>query len=188
LAQIYEGMYLLDNAAVREGWDTAKSIVTATLEKHGATLLSARRWDERRLSYPIKGKNRATYLLTYYNIPGSSIPAMRRDFELNETVLRSLELAVDEIPESESEHVTAEGAEDFKVPTPPDDDHVDFVEEPEDEFGNRPRREDREAAATEGSADADKTDADKTEGDSTEATTEAKTEDNTEAVEKTEEA
>ena len=178
MAQIYEGMYLLDNAAVREGWDTAKSIVTATLEKYGATILSARRWDERRLSYPIKGKNRATYLLTYYNIPGDSIPAMRRDFELNESVLRSLELAVEEIPESEAEHVTAEGAEDFKVPTPPDDDHIDFVEEPEDEFGNRPRREDREEAETEASS---------TEASADDSADES-TEDNNEAVEKTEEA
>ncbi len=137
-------MYLLDNAAVREGWDTAKSIVTNTLEKYGATILSARRWDERRLAYPIKGKNRATFLLAYYNVPGDAIPAMRRDFELNETVLRSLELAVDVVPDSEAEFVTAETSEDFKVPTPPDDDHVDFVEEPEDEFGNRPRREDRD--------------------------------------------
>lgn len=148
MAQIYEGMFLLDNAAVREGWDTAKSVVTKTLEKHGATILSSRRWDERRLAYPIKGKNRATFLLTYYNIPGDEIPAMRRDFELNETVLRSLEIAVDEVPETEAEFVTAEGAADFNVPTPPDDDHVDYVEEPEDEFGNRPRREDREDAGS----------------------------------------
>ncbi|MFT7486942.1 MAG: ribosomal protein S6 [Candidatus Paceibacteria bacterium] len=142
MAQIYEGMFLIDNAVVRESWDTAKKIVTGILEKHGATILSARRWDERHLSYPIKGKNRATFLLTYYSIPGDEIPAMRRDFELTESVLRSLELCVDAIPESEAEFVTAEGAEDFKVPTPPDDDHVDYVEEVDTDYGDRPRRDD----------------------------------------------
>jgi small subunit ribosomal protein S6 len=142
LERIYEGMFLIDNALVREDWNKAKSVVTEILGKHGGTVLSARRWDERRLCYPIKGKNRATFLLTYYNIPAENIPSMRRDFELNEGVLRSLELVVDEIPTEESELVEKEGAADFKVPTPPDDDHVDFVEEPDD-FG-RDRRDDRD--------------------------------------------
>ena len=82
-------MYLLDNAAVREDWNAAKSIVVGTLEKHGGKVLTARRWGERRLAYPIKQKNRATFLLTYYEIPAENIPDMRRDFELNESVLRS---------------------------------------------------------------------------------------------------
>lgn len=133
MAQIYEGMFLLDNAAVREDWNAAKSIVTGTLEKHGATVMTARRWDERRLAYPIKKKNRATFLLTYFQIPGENIPAMRRDFELNDSVLRSLELAVDEVPEGETELHSQEQTAEFHVPTPPDDDHIDIVEEPEEE-------------------------------------------------------
>ncbi len=103
MARIYEGMYLLDNAAVREDWNAAKSIVTGTLEKHGAKVLTARRWGERRLAYPINKRNRATFLLTYFEIPPDSFPGLRRDFELNEAVLRSLELRVDAIPEGEDE-------------------------------------------------------------------------------------
>ena len=48
MSQIYEGMFLLDNDLVREGWDGAKSTVTAALEKHGGKVHTARRWDERR--------------------------------------------------------------------------------------------------------------------------------------------
>ncbi len=142
MAQIYEGMFLLDNAAVREDWNAAKSIVIDTLEKHGGKVLTARRWDERRLAYPIKKKNRATFLLTYFEIPAENIPGMRRDFELNDSVLRSLELTVDAVPEGETEFHTSEQTEEFKVPTPPDDDHVDFVEEPE--YEDRGRRDDRD--------------------------------------------
>lgn len=150
MAQIYEGMYLLDNAAVREDWNAAKSIITDTLEKHGGKILSARRWDERRLAYPIKKKNRATFLLTYFEIPAENIPGMRRDFELNDSVLRSLELTVDAIPEEEAEFVATEATEDFKVPTPPDDDHIDFVEEPEDDGDDRPGRRDRDEGSRDG--------------------------------------
>jgi len=142
LERIYEGMYLLDNAVVREDWGKAKSVVTDVLEKHGARVLSARRWDERRLSYPIGGKNRATFLLAYYHIPAENIPTMRRDFELNETVLRTLDLLVEAVPAEEAELAAKEAAADFKVPTPPDDDHVEFVEEEEDDYP-RGRREDR---------------------------------------------
>jgi len=173
LDRIYEGMFLVDNAVVREGWDKAKSLVTSLLEKHGAKVLSARRWDERRLAYPIGGKNRATFLLAYYNIDVDAIPAMRRDFELNESVLRTMEVVVEAIPESEAEHVAAEGAADFKVPTPPDDDHVDFVEEPEDDFRGRDDRRgrdrDRDRDRAEKSDKGDKADkADKADGETTE--------------------
>ena len=159
MARIYEGMFLIDNAAVREDWTAAKSIVTGTLEKHGGTVHSARRWDERRLAYPMKGRNRATFLLTYFELPAENIPTMRRDFELNEAVLRSLELSIDAIPEGEAELHEAENAADFSVPTPPEDDHV---EEPEarEGYGREERRpegsrsSDREEAAPDGAADA----------------------------------
>lgn len=125
MSQIYEGMFLLDNNTVREGWDAAKSVVTSALEKHGASVLTARRWDERRLAYPIKGRRRGTYLLAYYRIPGDAIPGMRREFDLSERVLRYLLLAVDELPAGESELAAAEGAPEFIVPPPPDDDAVE---------------------------------------------------------------
>ena len=56
MATVYEGMFLLDNEVVREDWKTAKALVTATIEKHGGTIHTARRWEERPLAYPIKGK------------------------------------------------------------------------------------------------------------------------------------
>lgn len=124
MTQTYEGMFLLDNQLVREGWDAAKGAVTATLQKHGANVLTARRWDERRLAYPIEGRRRATYLLTYYEMDGP-LSAMRRDFDLSERILRYLMLAVDELPEGERELSEAEGAADFVVPTPPEDDAPD---------------------------------------------------------------
>lgn len=178
--RIYEGMYLIDNAAVREDWKAAKSVVTDLIAKHGGEVLSARRWDERRLAYPIKGKNRATFLLAYYSVPGENIPAMRRDVELNETIMRSLDLAVDAIPEGETDLASQEGDAEFKVPTPPDDDHIDIVETEEDaDEGPRGRRRDGEdgdapaAEAKEGEAtEAKASDAGEAKPDETEKTSE----------------
>jgi small subunit ribosomal protein S6 len=167
LNRIYEGMYLIDNAAVREDWSAAKTIVTDLIAKHGGEVYSARRWDERRLAYPIQGRNRATFLLTYYTVPAENIPALRRDVELNETIMRSLDLAVEAVPAEEAELAAKEGDADFKVPTPPDDDHIDIVETEED-ADERPRaRREGEAEKAEGDGAAEKGDADQAETETT---------------------
>ena len=152
MTQIYEGMFLLDNDVVREGWDGAKGLVTGTLRKHGATVLTARRWKERRLAYPIQGRRRATYFLAYYQIPGGSIQAMRREFDLSERVLRYLMLAVDGVPEGESELSAAESAADFIVPPPPADDAPE-VEEASDSGETRDVTDDEDDAKAESDED-----------------------------------
>lgn len=125
MAQTYEGMFLLDNQVVREDWKKAKSIVTDLLKKHGAKVICARRWDERRLAYTIRRHRRATYCLAYYEFPPEGIAALIRDLELNESVLRYLVLAQDAVPAGELELAAAEDAADFTVPAPPPDDAPD---------------------------------------------------------------
>lgn len=138
MTRTYEGMFLLDNQVVREDWKKAKAIVSETIEKHGGKILTLRRWDERKLAYPIRRRNRGTYFLTYFQLPGTAAPTMRRELELNERVLRYLMLAVDEVPETEAELAAAENAADFVVPAPPPDDMV----EPEPEVPSDEPRED----------------------------------------------
>jgi small subunit ribosomal protein S6 len=115
-------MFLLDNQVVREDWKKAKSIVIDLIAKHGGTVKSARRWDERKLAYPIRNRHRGTYLLAYYEMDGASGPNMRRDLDLNERVLRYLLVACDALPEKELELAAAEDTADFAVPAPPPDD------------------------------------------------------------------
>jgi len=93
-------MCLLDNREVRKGWQPLKDSVTGLFTKHGAQILSARRWDERRLAYPIDGQQRATYLLAYLKADTQSIAAIRRDLQFSDIVLRSLVLSCEEVPQS----------------------------------------------------------------------------------------
>ena len=95
----YECMCLLDNREVKSGWQPLKDSVATVFTKHGAEMISARRWDERRLAYPIKGQQRATYLLTYFKADTQQLGAIRRDLMFKEEVLRSLVLAVEEVPQ-----------------------------------------------------------------------------------------
>lgn len=125
MTALYESMFLLDNAVVRESWNTAKSAVTDVLEKHGAKVTTIRRWEERKLAYPIRNKLRGTYALCYYTMGNEHIAAMRREFDLSERVLRYLILRTEEVPAAELELHAAEQAADFVVPPPPPDDMVE---------------------------------------------------------------
>ena len=139
MTNTYEGMFLLDNRVVRENWKVAKAIVTDVLEKHGGKVITARRWDERQLAYPIKKRNRATFLLAHYEIDSEGIKTLRRDLDLSEQILRYLLLRVDLVPEDEFKLSDDEQAEDFSVPTPPEDHIKDEVPEEESDE-RRPRR------------------------------------------------
>jgi small subunit ribosomal protein S6 len=117
-------MCLLDNREVRNGWQPLKESVLAIFTKHGAKVLSGRRWDERRLAYAIKGQHRGTYLLVYFAADTQSVAAIRRDLQFREAVLRWLLLECGEVPASAYEPESA-----FDVNAIPADDAPD-VEEP----------------------------------------------------------
>ena len=130
---LYEGMFLLDNNVVREDWNEAKGTATGILEKHGASVTTARRWAERSLAYTIKKRNRGTFLLVHFEADPGNIAIIRRDLELNETVMRYLILTSEGVPEGESELHEAELSGDFSVPEPPEDHVVDSDEEEAEE-------------------------------------------------------
>ncbi|MCP3919319.1 MAG: 30S ribosomal protein S6 [bacterium] len=159
MTQIYEGMFLLENQVVREGWKEAKSYVTGMLEKHGGSVKTARRWGERRLAYPIGSNRRATFLLTYYELPPEAITAMRRDFDLSENVMRYISLCVDEVPEGEQALSDAELDSSYVAPEPLADDAPDPSDEAEQEDSprgdrrGRPSDGDRKEGSTETKAE-----------------------------------
>ena len=151
-------MFLLDNDVVRAGWNDAKTAIQGALEKHGAKLRTLRRWDERALAYPIRGKRRGTFLLSYFELPADGMTMLTRDLEIREDLLRYLMLRVDEVPEGENEAATAELADDFEAPEPPADD-VGTYSPLQDEDPEAEGEEGEEGAAEgEGGERADATD------------------------------
>lgn len=119
---LYEGMFLLDNDAVRAGWNAAKHHITDLVAKHGGKVVCARRWGERKLAYPVRGRRRATYLLAYYEMPRTGIPPFVRDLDLSESLLRYLLLRCEALPEGEAALAAQEAAPDWTAPVPPSDD------------------------------------------------------------------
>ena len=92
---VYECMFLLDPTKVAGDVSGAAQQLHAILERSKAEILASRPWDERRLSYPIKGHKKGLYYLTYFRTEGKNIVNLERDLSLSELVLRYLVLNVD---------------------------------------------------------------------------------------------
>ena len=82
-------------------WKKVKEEVTNLLRKHDCKVLSARKWEDRKLAYEIRGQKRGTYLLSYVEMDGKSIPSLKKDFMLTEFVLRHLVVRAEAVPEEE---------------------------------------------------------------------------------------
>lgn len=169
----YECMCLLDNREVRKGWESLKSDVNAIFAKHNAKVLSSRRWDERRLAYPIKGQVRATYLLIYIEIDTKEIPLLRRDLQFADSLLRYMITDCPNVPEG-----AYEPEEEFDVNDIPEDDapEAPAEEEKAEGGGEKADGEKAEGEAADGEkADGEAADGEKAEGEESK-TEEASTE------------
>jgi small subunit ribosomal protein S6 len=88
-------MFLLDTTKVAGDVPGAAQQLHGILEKNHAEILASRPWDERRLTYPVKGHKKGLYYLTYFRTEAKNLVNIERDFDLHEPILRTLVLKVD---------------------------------------------------------------------------------------------
>ncbi len=91
----YECMFLLDTNKVGGDVPAAAQQLQTLLERNHAEVLASRPWDERRLTYPIKGQKKGLFYLTYFASEGKNIVNIEHDVALNEMILRSLVVKID---------------------------------------------------------------------------------------------
>jgi len=91
----YEGMFILDSNRYGRDPDAVSGRISEIIQRAGGEILVSRLWEERRLAYPIKGHRRGTYWLTYFRLDSSRLAEIRRQCQLNESILRKLFLKVD---------------------------------------------------------------------------------------------
>src|SRR3989339_890363 len=96
-------MFLVDSALAASDWNDVIGAITNIMERIGAEVLSLRKWDERRLAYPIEKKERGTYILCYFKVDSQKITQIEREVQLSEKLMRALILTAD--------HLTAEDME-----------------------------------------------------------------------------
>lgn len=93
----YEGMFLFPQSAtanLQEAADHVKGI----LDRCGATVVSFRKWDDRRLAYEVQGNKRGVYFLAYFTAPTSALAEIERRCNLSEELLRMMITSAEHIP------------------------------------------------------------------------------------------
>lgn len=94
--RMYEGMFLLDSNRYTREPKVVSGQISEMLEKLGGDVVVSRLWSEQRLAYPIRGQRKGAYWLTYFRMDGPQVAKLERESRLNNNVLRSLIVSVDE--------------------------------------------------------------------------------------------
>lgn len=93
---VYEAMFIFDSNRFGRDPGGVSGAVAALVQKLGGEVLAARLWEERRLAYPINGQRKGTYWLSYFRLESRQLSELNRECRLNESILRSLVLKVDD--------------------------------------------------------------------------------------------
>jgi len=91
----YECLFLLDPTKTASDMDGVKGQLHATLEKYGSEILASRKWDDRKLAYPIKGQKKGVYHLIFFKVESRKVSEIEHDFRLSEAIMRHLVSAID---------------------------------------------------------------------------------------------
>jgi small subunit ribosomal protein S6 len=104
--RLYEALFLIDAGEAASDWQGINDHIKKILERNGAEIVSMRKWDDRPLAYPIKGKRRGTYILVYFNATSEKLADMERDIRLSERIVRSMILRGDHITQADMDKDT----------------------------------------------------------------------------------
>jgi len=64
--KLYEGMFLVDNSEARKNYEAVSENISRIITKYGGEVIRSERWSERRLAYPVRRRDRGTYVLVYF--------------------------------------------------------------------------------------------------------------------------
>lgn len=105
---LYEGLFLMSQESTG---DLAGSLemVRGILDRAEAETVVLRKWDERKLAYPIKGQKRGLYLIALFRVNGVQIANIERDCNLSDEVVRVMFTRADHMGEVEIEAEIKEG-------------------------------------------------------------------------------
>ena len=99
--KLYEGMFLVDSLEATSDWDGITGLIKNMIQRADGDIITLKKWDDRRLMYPINGKERGTYILCYFKAPGPRITEIEKDIQLSERIMRALVLSAEAMSEAD---------------------------------------------------------------------------------------
>jgi small subunit ribosomal protein S6 len=98
--RLYEGLFLVSQALAVET-DQAIEAIRGILGRANANIVALRKWDDRKLAYPIDGQKRGTFIIAYFETEPQTLAGIERDCNLSDDVLRSIVTRCDHYGEIE---------------------------------------------------------------------------------------
>lgn len=93
MTKLYEAMFIVDSAKAKEDYPRLEGECLGCLTRHGAKIVKAVKWDDRRLAYEIRKVKRGAYILVHFDADTQAVAKIERQCALNESILRVLILA-----------------------------------------------------------------------------------------------
>ena len=88
---IYEAMFLINSTLDEKTTNAILEQIKESISKNEGSIISAQLWAEkRRLSFPIKKNQEATYYSVKFKLKPNLIDKIRQAYRLNENILRVL--------------------------------------------------------------------------------------------------
>ena len=115
---VYESLFILDANRYARDPNAVDSQITDMIQQRGGEVLISRRWNEQKLAFPINGHRKGTYWLSYFRMDATEVVHFERACRLNEQVLRSLTVKVDErLVDTLVAHASGESTHSDSLPT-----------------------------------------------------------------------
>ena len=104
--RLYEGMFLVDSGLAAQEWQKVIDEIQRMMTRADADVVSLKKWDDRRMTYDIRGKSRGTYILVYFNCDPEKVKGVERDVQLSELLMRVMILRTDRMSQKDIEKST----------------------------------------------------------------------------------
>jgi small subunit ribosomal protein S6 len=113
----YESVFLVRADVSSQQVEALAKSFTDIIVDNGGSVTKTEHWGLRTLAYRIKKNRKAHYVMFNIDAPPAAILEMERNMRLNEDVLRTLTLRVDELEEEPSAILAAKGRDDRDGPS-----------------------------------------------------------------------
>jgi small subunit ribosomal protein S6 len=142
---LYESVFIARQDISAQQVETLTDELSAIIVQGGGTVSKKEFWGLRNITYRIKKNRKGHYVLLNIDAPAAAIKEMERQMSINEDVLRTLTIRVEELEEGLSAMMQSKNSRDDRPRRGDGDDRPR-----REDRGDRPRREDREPRRAEG--------------------------------------
>jgi small subunit ribosomal protein S6 len=96
---LYEGLHILSASLSEGALEKAVDRLKSTIEEFGGKIENVISMGRKKLAYEINGARHGEYYLIYFSAPPASIVEIKKEYKINEDLIRALIFRTETVPE-----------------------------------------------------------------------------------------